>query len=160
MKKFFKYSLIILSSVTILVSCEKIENTKENLSGQNPTTNNSVTKSTAGPGFGIHVTWDEWGRKSKSCYGCGLCNIRIVEPAAIIQPKTAPVLIDLNGNLYIEVLVDKDLKFENGTRSFYIDEDIYNKAPNGKTYKLSKGIYKINLKLGKLGGYRLPLIAV
>ena len=142
---------LIIFGMTALVSCEKEETA--NLNDKEQTTQISERGTIT-----IVVSWDEWGRKKKNCDGGGLCNFTVekVEYVNTVD-KMAPILDDPNGNPYIEALVDKDLVFEDESESLYIDEDIKSIASNGLTYVMSAGVYQIDYKLGKLGGYTIPL---
>ena len=111
----------------------------------------------------LRFVWDGWGRKKYDCEkGAGLCRFRI---------ETAAIEVDLNrgdhyysvpihhnrDSYYVNLPIDEKVIFENYDKLFYIDEDLYAKAPDGSIYKLPAGVYCMDKSIGKLGGYKLPL---
>ena len=114
--------------------------------------------------IGLYIMWDAWGRKKYDCKrGFGLCNFRIegiiyLEIDIVIKDQTyyAPIYVDRN-SYYVNIPIDEKVIFEDNDKMFYIDEDLYAKAPDGNTYKLPAGIYSLDKSIGKMGGYRLPI---
>mgnify|MGYP003303677624 FL=1 len=132
------------------------ETSDDQIDINNPSERGSVT-------VGFYFTWDEWGRKKYDCRGAGLCNFRLVTIEIQISLKSenyAIVYADNRNSYYVDLPIDEKIVFENNDKLFYIDEDLYAKAPDGNTYKLPAGIYSLNKSIGKMGGYRLPLQVV
>lgn len=155
MKKLI-YGTLFLAIVGIgFASCEKKNvkiDTKENIStsGLNETQKSRIV-------VGFYFTWDEWGRKNENCRKAGLCNFRI-ETIEIEVGHSTPVITNgINGNMYVEILADGDLEYQNTNLDFFIDEDLYSNF-NNETYKVPAGVYQIDNNLGTMGGYTIPLI--
>ena len=113
---------------------------------------------------GFYFTWDEWGRKKYNCKeGAGLCRFRLETVEIQINFRSsnyAIVYADDRNSYYVNLPVDEKIVFEDDNKMFYIDEDLYAEAPDGKTYKLPAGVYSLDKRIGKRGGYKLPLQVV
>lgn len=137
------------------VGCEK-ENSKniEPTLMQNKEINSSKAKIII-----FTFTWDEWGRKKKNCRGGGLCNFRLKRIEIVIGlPKTAPVYKDDKNNYFVELPIDDEFIFEDDSKCLFVDEDIVTLGPDGHSYTLLAGAYSYDRRIGKLGGYVIPLV--
>ncbi len=105
---------------------------------------------------GWYFTWDEWGRKSHDCRRGGLCNFRL-EAIVITIGRSAQVQGDHEGNLWLDIPITKDMPIEYSYEFFPIDEDMSFTTENEETYVVKAGLYPINQRISKMGGYRLPL---
>lgn len=158
MKKLIFSSLFLVFIGIVFLAC-----TKESINQEQKKNELGQTFNEKGIVVGFYFTWDEWGRKSKNCHRAGLCNFRLEKIEIQIKSvpaKYAPVQSDGSGNLYVEILADKDLEFDDSAHNLFIDEDIYSTGPDGKIYRLPKGIYPLISDLGDLGGYKLPLYKI
>ncbi len=155
MKKLI-YGTLFLALVGIgVVSCEKEEVKIDTYEMTSTAELNEFQKSLIVIGF--YFTWDEWGRKSENCRKAGLCDFRL-ETIEIEVGHSTPVITNgTNGNMYVEILADEDLEYQNSNLNFFIDEDLYADF-NNESYKVPAGVYQIDNNLGTMGGYVLPLI--
>lgn len=148
---------VLLSSAILIavIGCEKTEikiNRDENNDISEP-----IESKESRIVIGFYFTWDEWGRKSENCRKAGLCDFRI-ETIEIEFGNSTPILTNAqNGDMYVEILADGDLEYQNSNLDFFIDENLYTNF-NNETYKVPAGVYQIDHNLGTMGGYVLPLI--
>ncbi|PWH81225.1 hypothetical protein [Brumimicrobium oceani] len=146
--------LMIVVLVLVFNSCQKQEIVKNEMLSKTISINENNEKVSII--VGMRIRWDEWGRANHDCGKAGLCNIR-VDTIEITIGKSAPIIVGEDGGMYIEVLVDSDLIFEDSSTDFYIDEDLF--AEQGDNlYKIESGVFEIDYSLGSLGGYKIPVI--
>lgn len=145
--------LLPLLTIALLISCSNdqdiLENQLTNYESEQVTPKTEII-------IGWYFTWDEWGRKSHDCRRSGLCNFRL--EAITVTIKSAVVQGDENGNLFVDIPIDDTMPDEDGFEYFPIDEDITYVLENEDSYTVEAGLYPINMEIGEVGGYRLPLI--
>ncbi len=154
MKKFIYGSLFLALIGITFISCQKTELSETKKSNENL----QLNEKQAGPIIGFYFTWERWGRKKKNCDGAGLCYFRIKKIR--LGWFSVPIQQDENGEYYVEIFFDDSIKFEDEKHTFYIDENLFAKTPEGDRVMLPEGEYLSNPDLGEMGGVRLPLVVV
>lgn len=144
--------MLAIAASTIFVACKKDEVKESNA------TNIVKDNKNLQRGPYLDIRWKEWGRKKKLCDGGGLCFFKIKTGSDVFEPNEmgVPIMSNNNSDYYVELTVSPSLVFEDSTHALYIDEDITD-IFNGETYKISEGVYPINMNIGSLGGYTIPV---
>ena len=117
------------------------------------------------PGF-WYVTWDEWGRKSKDCGSWGLCNFRaeyvlydtLFDKSTSCIKHYSQVYSQDKSLYYFDIPYDSqyDNLVENTSKTFYIDEDIYD-INNGYIFRIPEGEYSLMTDISSKNKYHIPI---
>jgi len=160
LKSVLAFSVVIAGVLASFVGCKKEK--------VNPNSNSSIIENdnkVGEPGF-WYVTWDEWGRKSKNCDGWGLCNFRaeyvlydtLFDKGVSSDMHYSQIYSQNKSLSYFDIpyVSQYDNLVENASKTFYIDEDIYD-IKNGYVFRIPAGEYSLVSDISDKNKYHIPI---